>query len=323
MDVLKTAKEAMRIEAESILLTEKSLDKHFKKVAELILNIKGRVILTGMGKSGQIAGKIASTLASTGTPAFFLHPGEAIHGDLGKITSYDIVFMLSNSGETEEIINLIPSIEKIGATVIVMTGCKNSTLAQKADVVLPVVIKKEADEFNMVPTSSSTTMLAIGDALAITLMKLKSFTSERFALYHPGGTLGKKMLMTVKQIMHSGKCNPTVKPTLTVQEALFVMTAKGLGAVSIIDEEGKLKGILTDGDIRRGLEKHADFLKFEVKDVMIKNPIIVHPSQLLVNALELMKSHKPNPVTVLPVCEKDEYVCGMIHLTDLLKQGVL
>lgn len=323
MDVLKTAKEAMRIEAESILLTEKSLDKHFKKVAELILNIKGRVILTGMGKSGQIAGKIASTLASTGTPAFFLHPGEAIHGDLGKITSYDIVFMLSNSGETEEIINLIPSIEKIGATVIVMTGCKNSTLAQKADVVLPVVIKKEADEFNMVPTSSSTTMLAIGDALAITLMKLKSFTSEHFALYHPGGTLGKKMLMTVKQIMHSGKDNPAVKPKLTVQEALFVMTAKGLGAVSIIDEKGKLKGILTDGDIRRGLEKHADFLKFEVKEVMIKNPIIVHPSQLLVNALELMKSHKPNPVTVLPVCEKDGYVCGMIHLTDLLKQGVL
>lgn len=323
MDVLQIAKEAMSIEAESIILTQKNLDKNFEKVIKLILNTKGRVIFTGMGKSGQIAGKTASTLASTGTPAFFLHPGEAIHGDLGKITSSDIVFMYSNSGETEEIINLIPSIKKIGATIIVMTARKKSTLAKNADVILPITIKKEVDEFDLVPTSSSTVMLALGDAIAITLMKLKSFTSERFALFHPGGTLGKKMLMTVSMIMHSGKDNPIVSPTVTVENALFVMTAKGLGAVSIVDEKGKLQGILTDGDIRRGLEKNSEFLKSKICDVMIKKPLIINPKELLLSALQLMKEHKPNPVTVLPVCEDDGYVCGMLHLTDLLKQGVL
>lgn len=323
MDVLNIAKNAMKIEAESILMTEKSLDDNFEKVVELILKTKGKVIFTGMGKSGQIAQKTASTFASTGTPSFFLHPAEGIHGDLGKITSEDIVFMYSNSGETEEIINIVPSIKRIGATTIIMTGRKSSTLAKISDAVLPVIIKKEADEFNMVPTTSSTVMLAMGDALAVTLMKLKSFTADNFALFHPGGTLGKKMLMTVKMIMHTGKENPTVLQNVTVEKALFVMTAKGLGAVSVVDEKGKLLGILTDGDIRRGFEKNTDFLKCKMQDVMIKKPIIVNPSQLLVNALQLMKKHKPNPVTVLPVCEKDGYVCGMIHITDLLKQGVL
>ena len=323
MDVLKTAKEAMRIEAESILLTEKSLDKHFKKVAELILNIKGRVILTGMGKSGHIARKISATLASTGTPSFFLHPAEAIHGDLGMVTEDDVVLALSNSGETGEIIGILPSLRRIGARLIAVVGNPGSTLGKRADITLDVSVEEEACPLGLAPTTSTTVALAVGDALAIALMEMHGFTADRFALFHPGGSLGRKLLLTVADIMHKEEQNPVVVLTTTVQNALFEMTAKGLGATSVVDEQGALVGLVTDGDIRRALEKGTEVLQVSVAEIMTRDPHVITSEKLAAQALHVMQSHEPRPITVLPVVGDALQPIGMVHLTDLLRQGVV
>ena len=317
------AQKVLQMEAEAILDLIPRVDAHFDAAVEMILACQGRVAMTGMGKSGIIAHKISATLASTGTPSFFLHPAEGIHGDLGMVTSNDVVIALSNSGETGEVLNILPSLRRIGAKLIAMVGNSDSTLAKNADVVLNVGVKKEACPLGLAPTSSTTAALAFGDALAMALMGKHHFTSKQFAVFHPGGSLGRKLLLTVGDIMHGGSENPVVKGTVTVTEALFVITDKGLGAVSVVDENDILIGLLTDGDIRRGLSKGMDFLKRPVTELMTREPKYITRDKLAAQALHIMESHKPKPITVLPVIDKERHVIGLLHMTDLVRQGVV
>ena len=317
------AQKVLQMEAEAILDLIPRVDEHFDAAVEMILACQGRVAMTGMGKSGIIAHKISATLASTGTPSFFLHPAEGIHGDLGMVTSNDVVIALSNSGETGEVLNILPSLRRIGAKLIAMVGNSDSTLANNADVVLNVGVKKEACPLGLAPTSSTTAALAFGDALAMALMGKHHFTSKQFAVFHPGGSLGRKLLLTVGDIMHGGSENPVVKGTVTVTEALFVITDKGLGAVSVVDENNIMIGLLTDGDIRRGLSKGMDFLKRPVTELMTREPKYITRDKLAAQALHIMESHKPKPITVLPVIDKERHVIGLLHMTDLVRQGVV
>ena len=317
------AQKVLQMEAEAILDLIPRVDAHFDAAVEMILACQGRVAMTGMGKSGIIAHKISATLASTGTPSFFLHPAEGIHGDLGMVTSNDVVIALSNSGETGEVLNILPSLRRIGAKLIAMVGNSDSTLAKNADIVLNVGVKKEACPLGLAPTSSTTAALAFGDALAMALMGKHHFTSKQFAVFHPGGSLGRKLLLTVGDIMHGGSENPVVKGTVTVTEALFVITDKGLGAVSVVDENNIMIGLLTDGDIRRGLSKGMDFLKRPVTELMTREPKYITRDKLAAQALHIMESHKPKPITVLPVIDKERHVIGLLHMTDLVRQGVV
>ncbi|MBR5588708.1 MAG: KpsF/GutQ family sugar-phosphate isomerase, partial [Phascolarctobacterium sp.] len=289
----------------------------------LILECHGRTVITGMGKSGIIGRKMAATFASTGTPSFYLHPAEGIHGDLGMVTADDVVIALSNSGETGEILNILPSLRRIGAKIIAMVGNANSTLAKNSDVVLDVGVEKEACPLGLAPTSSTTAALAYGDAIALALLQKRNFTASQFAVFHPGGSLGRKLLLTVGNIMHKGEENPLVSAETTVQEALFVITDKGLGAVSVVDEEGKMLGVLTDGDIRRSLSKGVDFLQRSVADLMTKVPKYITADKLAAQALHLMESNQPKPITVLPVLDENKVVIGLLHMTDLVRQGVV
>ncbi|WP_296956724.1 SIS domain-containing protein [uncultured Dialister sp.] len=322
MSVIETASRVLRDEADAVVSLVDKLDGQFEEAVRLIENAKGRVVLTGMGKSGHIARKVAATMASTGTPAFFLHPAEGIHGDLGMVTAEDVVIAYSNSGETAEVLNILPSLKRIGAKLIAVVGKTNSTLAKNADAVLDAGVKREADSLGLAPTSSTTAALALGDALAVCLMERHHFTADNFAIFHPGGSLGKKLLLTVDMVMHKGDENPLISENASVKDALFVMTDKGLGAVSVVDEEGRLKGLMTDGDVRRGLEKGMDFLIRPVREAMTKNPQLISKERLAAEALHRMEQHKPHPITVLPVVEEGKAI-GMLHITDLLKQGVM
>ena len=323
MSVIDTASRVLRDEAAAVLSLVDQLDGGFEKAVQLIEQSKGRVVLTGMGKSGHIARKVAATMASTGTPAFFLHPAEGIHGDLGMVTADDVVIAYSNSGETGEVLNILPSLKRIGAKLIAVVGKTNSTLAKNADAVLDAGVEKEADSLGLAPTSSTTAALALGDALAVTLMERHHFTADNFAVFHPGGSLGKRLLLTVEQVMHKGEDNPLILETASVKDALFVMTDKGLGAVSVVDTEGHLKGLMTDGDVRRGLEKGMDFLNLPVDQVMTLHPMVIETDKLAASALHVMEQHKPHPITVLPVADGDGKAIGMVHITDLLRQGVV
>ena len=299
------------------------IDENFAAAVNLILECEGRTVITGMGKSGLIGRKMAATLASTGTPSFYLHPAEGIHGDLGMVTAADVVIALSNSGETGEVLNILPSLRRIGAKIIAMVGNANSTLGKNADVILDVGVSKEACPLGLAPTSSTTAALAYGDALALALLKKHNFTASQFAIFHPGGSLGRKLLLTVGNIMHKGDENPTVLADTTVQDALFVITDKGLGAVSVVDENGIMQGVLTDGDIRRGLSKGVDFLQRPVRELMTANPKTITQDKLAAQALHLMESNKPKPITVLPVLDENRKVIGLLHMTDLVRQGVV
>ena len=279
--------------------------------------------MTGMGKSGIIAHKITATLASTGTPSFYLHPAEGFHGDLGMVTADDVVIAMSNSGETGEVLNILPSLRRIGAKLIAMVGNPESTLAKNADVVLNVGVKKEACPLGLAPTSSTTAALAFGDALAMALMGKHHFTSKQFAVFHPGGSLGRKLLLTVGDIMHGGSENPVVHGCATVTEALFIITDKGLGAVSVVDENDIMIGLLTDGDIRRGLSQGVGFLQRPVTELMTKEPKFISREKLAAQALHIMENHKPKPITVLPVVDEEKHVIGLLHMTDLVRQGVV
>ena len=324
MNELETdAQKVLQMEAEAILDLIPRVDEHFDAAVDMILDCEGRVIMTGMGKSGIIAHKISATLASTGTPSFYLHPAEGIHGDLGMVTADDVIIAMSNSGETGEVLNILPSIRRIGAKIIAMVGNTDSTLAKNADVVLNVGVKKEACPLGLAPTSSTTAALAFGDALAMALMGKHHFTSNQFAVFHPGGSLGRKLLLTVGDIMHCGGENPVVKGSATVTEALFIITDKGLGAVSVVDEDNIMIGLLTDGDIRRGLSKGVDFLKRPVTELMTKDPKFVTREKLAAQALHIMESHRPKPITVLPVLDEERHVIGLLHMTDLVRQGVV
>ena len=321
--MLEHAQDVLRMEAEAILELVPRIDENFAAAVKLILECEGRTVITGMGKSGLIGRKMAATLASTGTPSFYLHPAEGIHGDLGMVTAADVVIALSNSGETGEVLNILPSLRRIGAKIIAMVGNANSTLGQNADVILDVGVSKEACPLGLAPTSSTTAALAYGDALALALLKKHNFTASQFAIFHPGGSLGRKLLLTVGNIMHKGDENPTVLADTTVQDALFVITDKGLGAVSVVDEKGIMQGVLTDGDIRRGLSKGVDFLQRPVRELMTANPKTITQDKLAAQALHLMESNKPKPITVLPVLDENRKVIGLLHMTDLVRQGVV
>ena len=309
---------------EDVMLEQvKRIDEHFKAAVEMILACPGRTVITGMGKSGIIGRKMAATLASTGTPSFYLHPAEGIHGDLGMVTEGDVVIALSNSGETGEVLHILPSLRRIGAKLIAMVGNPNSTLAKNSDIVLNVGVTREACPLGLAPTSSTTAALAYGDALALALLSKRKFTASQFAVFHPGGSLGRKLLLTVEDIMHSGTENPLVKADISVQDALFVITDKGLGAVSVVDDDNKMLGVLTDGDIRRGLSKGVDFLKRPVTELMTASPKTITKEKLAAQALHIMESNRPKPITVLPVVDAENHVIGLLHMTDLVRQGVV
>lgn len=317
------AQKVLRMEADAILELIPRVDKHFDAAVEMILACHGRAVITGMGKSGLVGRKIAATLASTGTPSFYLHPAEGIHGDLGMVTGADIVIALSNSGETAEVLNILPSLRRIGARIIAMVGNPDSTLGRNGDIVLNVGVSKEACPLGLAPTSSTTAALAFGDALALALLSKRNFTAKQFAVFHPGGSLGRKLLLTVGNIMHTGADNPLVHGDTTVQDALFVITDKGLGAVSVVDKDKVMLGVLTDGDIRRGLSKGVGFLQRPVTELMTAKPKTITKDKLAAEALHLMESHKPKPITVLPVLDKEKHVIGLLHMTDLVRQGVV
>lgn len=321
--MLENARNVLKMEADAILELIPRINGQFTAAVELILACPGRTVITGMGKSGIIGRKMAATLASTGTPSFYLHPAEGIHGDLGMVTADDVVIALSNSGETGEILHILPSLRRIGAKVIAMVGNPNSSLGKNADVVLDVGVSKEACPLGLAPTSSTTAALAFGDALAVALLSKRKFTADQFAVFHPGGSLGRKLLMTVADVMHSGDDNPLVKGDMKVQDALFVITDKGLGAVSVVDDDNKMIGVLTDGDIRRGLSQGFSFLTRPVTELMTKSPKTITQDKLAAEALHLMESNKPRPITVLPVIDAEKHVIGLLHMTDLVRQGVV
>jgi arabinose-5-phosphate isomerase len=321
--MLEQARQVLRMEAEAVLEQVERIDEHFKAAVEMIMACPGRTVITGMGKSGIIGRKMAATLASTGTPSFYLHPAEGIHGDLGMVTEGDVVIALSNSGETGEVLHILPSLRRIGAKLIAMVGNPNSTLAKNSDIVLNVGVTREACPLGLAPTSSTTAALAYGDALALALLSKRKFTASQFAVFHPGGSLGRKLLLTVEDIMHSGTENPLVKADISVQDALFVITDKGLGAVSVVDNDNKMLGVLTDGDIRRGLSKGVDFLKRPVTELMTASPKTITKEKLAAQALHIMESNLPKPITVLPVVDAENHVIGLLHMTDLVRQGVV
>ncbi|WP_457621768.1 KpsF/GutQ family sugar-phosphate isomerase [Persephonella sp.] len=311
-------KRVLEEEKNAIQKTLSALDDNFDKAVELIINTKGKVVVTGMGKSGLVGKKIAATLASTGTPSFFLHPAEAIHGDLGMISREDIVLAISNSGETPELLAIIPTIKRWGNKVISITNNKNSTLAKESDIHLYLNIEREACPLNLAPTSSSTATLALGDALAIALLEMRGFTAEDFARFHPGGSLGKK-LMRVSEIMHKDEELPVVHPETELKETVIVMSEKGFGAALIIDREGRLTGIITDGDLRRFIKKGGSIDKSLTEEAMTENPKYINKDILVVEALEIMERYN---ITVLPVVENKKPV-GLVHLHDILKSGVI
>lgn len=321
--MLENARNVLKMEADAILELIPRINGQFTAAVEMILACPGRTVITGMGKSGIIGRKMAATLASTGTPSFYLHPAEGIHGDLGMVTADDVVIALSNSGETGEVLHILPSLRRIGAKVIAMVGNPNSSLGKNADVVLDVGVSKEACPLGLAPTSSTTAALAFGDALAVALLSKRKFTADQFAVFHPGGSLGRKLLMTVADVMHAGDENPLVKGDMMVQDALFVITDKGLGAVSVVDDENKMIGVLTDGDIRRGLSQGFSFLTRPVTELMTKAPKTITQDKLAAEALHLMESNKPRPITVLPIIDAEKHVIGLLHMTDLVRQGVV
>ncbi|WP_461831633.1 KpsF/GutQ family sugar-phosphate isomerase [Aquifex sp.] len=296
-----------------------SLDENFSRAVELILSCEGKVILTGIGKSGHIARKIASTLSSTGTPSVFLHPAEALHGDLGIVDKRDILIAISNSGESGEVLALIPYVKLQGVPIIAITNNPRSTLAKHSDVVLNLNIKKEACPLELAPTTSSTATLVLGDALAMTVMELKGFTKEEFALRHPAGALGRKLRL-VKDLHHTGEEIPIVKEDTPMKEVIIEMTAKGFGATAVVNEEGKLVGIITDGDLRRFVNRGGSFENTRAKDVMTKNPKTVSPDELALSALKKMEDHN---ITVLIVVDEENKPIGIIHMHDILKAEIV
>jgi arabinose-5-phosphate isomerase len=321
MDVLDELKRVLDLESETITITRNSLGHPYVEAVERIRRCSGKLILTGIGKSGLIAQKIASTMVSTGTPSLFLHPAEGLHGDIGVVQKADVVLALSKSGESDELIALLPSIKQIGACFILITGKPQSTLATQADIVLITPIKEEACPLNMAPTCSTTVALAVGDALAMTLMKLRNFKSEDFALYHPGGQLGKRLLLTVRDVMRSGQANPVIPATASIKEMLCEITGKRAGAVSVVDVAQQLLGLVTDYDIRRALEEGRDILRMTISELMNKTPTFIYEDEKAFQALEMME-RRDKPFLVLPVLDRAQRVIGMVHLHDLVARGL-
>jgi arabinose-5-phosphate isomerase len=322
VNVIEEAKRVLKVEAQSILDLADRIDENFSRAIELLYHCKGKVVLMGMGKSGLVGRKIASTFASTGTPAFFLHPAEGANGDFGMLVKEDVVIGISNSGETRELLEVLPLIKRYGNRLITLTGNMNSSLAKAGDVCLNIYVKEEACPLGLAPTASTTATLALGDALAIALMVKRGFDENDFALLHPGGTLGKRLLLRVEDLMHVGKAYPMVSEKTLMKEAIFEITSKRLGVTGVCNGEGQLVGVITDGDLRRALEKFNDLFQREASEVMTRNPKWIEKDALAAKAVQRMEEYS---ITSLFVFNQagDKVPVGIIHLHDLLKAGVV
>ena len=316
---ISSARRTVKMEAEAVAELEQRIDGDFARACELLLATPGRVIVTGMGKSGHIANKVAATLASTGTPSFYVHPGEASHGDMGMITSDDSVLALSNSGNTPELLTLLPLLKRQGNTLISMTGNPDSELAKASDAHLDSSVATEACPLDLATTSSTTTALVMGDALAIALLEARGFTAEDFAFSHPGGTLGRKLLLKVSDVMQSGNELPTVAPATVLAAALFEISSKGLGMTTVVDDNGGLMGVFTDGDLRRALDAKADLNSTPIGDLMSTSVKTVTSDMLAAEALRIMEENK---ISSLAVVDGDSRVTGVVHLLSLLRAGI-
>lgn len=314
------AQQVIAIEKQTIDELEQYIDDDFAEVCQRMLDCKGRVIVIGMGKSGHIGGKIAATLASTGTPAFFVHPGEASHGDLGMITPDDIVLTISNSGGTGEVLAIIPVIKRIGAGLVAMTGNPESTLAKLADLHICIKVSQEACPLGLAPTSSTTATLVMGDAIAVALLHARGFTADDFALSHPGGSLGRRLLLRLADIMHSGERLPKVQRDALVKDALVEVSRKGLGMTSIVDQQNQLVGLFTDGDLRRILDNKTDIHQASIETVMTAKPIVASPNMLAAEALKIMQEKKINGLIIV---DDNNSPIGAMNMHDLLNAGVL
>lgn len=306
-------------EAQAVFELTQRIDARFEKACELLLACKGRIVVTGMGKSGHIANKVAATFSSTGSPAFFMHPGEASHGDLGMITRQDTVVAISHSGNTHEIVTLLPLLKRLEVPLIALTGNIESTLAKTADVNLDVSIKQEACPLGLAPTTSTTVSLVMGDALAIALLQARGFSAEDFALSHPGGTLGKKLLLRIDELCHKGDQLPLTNQNALISEALIEVTDKKLGMTCVVDNFGYLLGVYTDGDVRRTLTRQYDINTTQIKEVMTRNARTIHKGMLAAEALAIMQKYS---ITSLVVIDDDNRPCAVLHLHDLLRAGV-
>jgi arabinose-5-phosphate isomerase len=316
--------EVLEIEAAALRLSSQRLDrKQLEHAIQLLVTCSGKVVVAGIGKSGLVARKVASTLTSTGTPAVYLHPSDALHGDLGLVAPTDVVIVLSNSGETDELIAMLPHLKHRQVPIIAIVGRLKSTLARNADAVLDASVEQEACPLNLAPTTSTLVALAIGDALAATLMEVKGITSQEFALNHPAGRLGKRLTLRVSDLMHSGTDNPVVTPTASWTKIASRISKGGLGAVNVVDDTGRLKGIITDGDLRRSLEKvkPLDLEKLTAEQLMTKNPVVVSPNLLAYEALQLMEN-RPSQIAVLPVVDEERICLGLIRIHDIVRSGL-
>ncbi len=319
MDAIAKGKEVVRIEAQAVQSLENKIGKEFAGAVELIASISGRVVITGMGKSGLIARKIVATLNSTGTAAIYMHPSDAVHGDLGMVRPEDVVICISKSGDTEEVVQLLPMFKRIGVPIISVLGNRDSKLGRESDFVLDAGVEQEACPYDLAPTASTTAALVIGDALAIALLERKNFTEQEFAMFHPGGNLGKRLLLKVEELMVKGKDVPVVLNTASLREAILVMTSGRLGATCVVNSSGELAGIITDGDLRRLLQKNLVFSQVTADDVMTKNPKVVRSNVLAVAAIEVMENFN---ITQLIVIDESHKPVGMLHLHDLVKAGL-
>ena len=318
---VERGKRVLKIEADAIRSLMDKIDENFERAVELIYHCRGKVVVMGVGKSGIIAKKIASTLASTGTPAFFIHPVEGMHGDLGMLAKEDIVMILSNSGETDEISRILPLLQRYGNRLIALTGNIHSNLAKAGNVVLDVSVREEACPFGLVPTTSTTAAMALGDALAIALLEQRGFTEGDFATFHPGGYLGKRWL-TVGELMHTGEAFPMVGEDTSMREAIFEITSKRLGVTGVLDADGNLVGVITDGDLRRALEKYGDLLSRKASEIMTRNPKWIEMDSLAARAVQKMEEYSITSLFVFKSGE-DRTPVGIIHLHDLLKAGIV
>jgi len=318
-NITELAKEVLDIEANSILKLKEGINENFEKAIEILYACKGRVIVTGMGKSGLIGKKIAATLSSTGTPSYFLHPAESTHGDSGIITREDVIIAISNSGETKELLNLLPLIKRFGVQMISMTGGSNSTLARTGDVYLDISVEKEACPLNKAPTASTTATLAMGDALAVCLLEKRGFSEEDFLVFHPSGALGKGFLYSVSELMITGDKLPLAKEDDNFADVIELISSKKLGMAIITDKNGVMTGVLTDGDIRRALIKYKEIKDLKVKEVMTVGPKTILPTELAAKALHLMEKYS---ITALAISDEKGFPVGVVHIHDLLKAGV-
>ncbi len=319
-NILAEARSIFDKEIEALEKTKAALGPDFEKIAELVLTCRGKVILTGMGKPGHIGTKIAATLASLGTPSFFMHPGEAMHGDLGMVERKDVVILMSYSGESEEVTRLMPVLQEIGCTTVAITGKPKSTLARECMYHFFFPEFEEACYMHLAPTSSTTALLVLGDALALVVSRAKNYTKEDFGLHHPAGALGKKLLVKVSDVMHTGKDNATILEGSSLRSAIVEMSAKGLSMVTIVDTENKLKGIITDGDLRRMLEKGVDVYNQTIDSVMTRNPKWINYREMAVNALQYMSDMR---ITSMPVLDETDAVVGSILMQDIFKAGIV